>query len=124
MAIIMADPTFSEDVAKEMLRGKSNPLLSSFRLSYYTILNLLSRVEGVKQMEHVIRHSFHQFQHEQAVPVVEAKIQQLEEEAEKIMGNIDEESLKSKCARLCVCVYMFVTGPCRETTKSGRLGGE
>lgn len=96
VTIIMADPTFSEDVAKEMLRGKSNPLLSSFRLSYYTILNLLSRVEGVKQMEHVIRHSFHQFQHEQAVPVVEAKIQQLEDEAEKILGNIDEESLKSK----------------------------
>ena len=102
VAIIMADPTFSEDVAQEMLRGKSNPLVSSFRLSYYTILNLLSRVEGVKQMEHVIRHSFHQFQHEQAVPVVEAKILQLEDEAEKILGSIDEESLKSKF----VCLFV------------------
>lgn len=29
-----------------MIQGKSTPLVSSFRLSYYTLLNLLRRIEG------------------------------------------------------------------------------
>lgn len=29
-----------------MMQGKSAPLLSSFKLSYYTLLNLLRRIEG------------------------------------------------------------------------------
>jgi len=49
---------------RDMMLGKPAPLLSTFRLSYYTILNLLSRAEGQFTAEHVIRHSFHQFQHE------------------------------------------------------------
>lgn len=28
------------------MQGKPNPLLSSFRLSYYTLLNLMRRMEG------------------------------------------------------------------------------
>lgn len=31
---------------RAMLQGKSTPLLSSFRLSYYTLLNLIRRIEG------------------------------------------------------------------------------
>lgn len=49
---------------RDMMLGKPAPLLSTFRLSYYTILNLLSRAEGQFTAEHVIRHSFHQFQYE------------------------------------------------------------
>lgn len=49
---------------KEMILGKPAPLVSTFRLSYYSILNLMSRAEGQFTAEHVIRHSFHQFQHE------------------------------------------------------------
>jgi hypothetical protein len=51
-------------VIKDMVLGKPAPLVSTFRLSYYTILNLMSRVEGQFTAEHVIRHSFHQFQYE------------------------------------------------------------
>ena len=29
-----------------MVQGKANPLLSSFKLSYYTLLNLMRRMEG------------------------------------------------------------------------------
>jgi hypothetical protein len=29
-----------------MMQGRSAPLLSSFKLSYYTLLNLLRRIEG------------------------------------------------------------------------------
>jgi superfamily II RNA helicase len=51
-------------VIKDMVLGKPAPLVSTFRLSYYTILNLMSRVEGQFTAEHVIRHSFHEFQYE------------------------------------------------------------
>ena len=49
---------------KDMVLGKPAPLLSTFRLSYYSILNLMSRAEGQFTAEHVIRNSFHQFQYE------------------------------------------------------------
>lgn len=49
---------------KDMVLGRPAPLVSTFRLSYYSILNLMSRAEGQFTAEHVIRHSFHQFQYE------------------------------------------------------------
>ena len=53
------------------MTGKPNPLVSSFKLSYYTLLNLLRRVEGSgHDMEHVIRNSFQQYQFEQSLPEV------------------------------------------------------
>lgn len=49
---------------KEMMLGKPAPLVSTFRLSYYSILNLMCRAEGQFTAEHVIKNSFHQFQYE------------------------------------------------------------
>lgn len=49
---------------KDMVLGKPAPLVSTFRLSYYSILNLMRRAEGQFTAEHVIRNSFHQFQYE------------------------------------------------------------
>eukprot|EP00951_Prasinocladus_malaysianus_P042579 scaffold518383_cov34-Prasinocladus_malaysianus.AAC.2 len=44
-------------------QGKANPLISSFHLTYYTLLNLLRRMESQNQgMEYVIARSFQQFQ--------------------------------------------------------------
>lgn len=44
-------------------QGKAAPLISSFKLTYYTLLNLLRRMESSGQgMEHVIAKSFQQFQ--------------------------------------------------------------
>ena len=44
-----------------LLQGKAAPLVSSFRLSYYTLLNLLRRMESTgANMEYVIAHSFTQ----------------------------------------------------------------
>lgn len=52
-----------------MVSGLPSSLLSSFRLSYYTLLNLLRRVEGSEyDMEFVIAHSFQQFQFDQKLP--------------------------------------------------------
>lgn len=53
--------------------------MSSFRLSYYTLLNLFRRVEGVgADMEYVIQNSFSQFQHEKELPALEARLAELE----------------------------------------------
>ena len=51
------------------MTGKPLPLLSKFRLNYYTLLNILRRAEGSGQdMEYVIARSFQQFQFERQLP--------------------------------------------------------
>ncbi|KAG5559747.1 hypothetical protein RHGRI_009303 [Rhododendron griersonianum] len=72
------------DSLKEMVLGRPAPLVSTFRLSYYTILNLMSRAEGQFTAEHVIRNSFHQFQYEKALPDMGNKISKLEDEAARL----------------------------------------
>ncbi|ESQ49105.1 hypothetical protein EUTSA_v10019987mg [Eutrema salsugineum] len=81
ICIIMIDEQMEMNTLRDMMLGKPAPLLSTFRLSYYTILNLLSRAEGQFTAEHVIRHSFHQFQYEKTLPDIESKVSKLEEEA-------------------------------------------
>ena len=54
-----------------IVTGKPLPLLSKFRLNYYTLLNILRRAEGSGQdMEYVIARSFQQFQFERQLPEV------------------------------------------------------
>ncbi|XP_066308301.1 DExH-box ATP-dependent RNA helicase DExH10-like isoform X1 [Miscanthus floridulus] len=81
ICVIMIDEKMEMSVIKDMVLGKPAPLVSTFRLSYYTILNLMSRVEGQFTAEHVIRHSFHKFQYEKALPEIVQKIKRLEDEA-------------------------------------------
>ena len=58
--------------------GKANPLLSSFKLSYYTLLNLMRRMEGSGQdMEYVVKRSFQQVQFESRLPQVSISSQPL-----------------------------------------------
>ncbi|KAK4432727.1 DExH-box ATP-dependent RNA helicase DExH10 [Sesamum alatum] len=81
ICIIMIDEKMEMNTLKDMVLGKPAPLVSTFRLSYYSILNLMSRAEGQFNAEHVIRNSFHQFQYEKALPDIGKKVSQLEEEA-------------------------------------------
>ncbi|XP_078443652.1 RNA helicase, ATP-dependent, SK12/DOB1 protein [Wolffia australiana] len=81
ICIIMIDEKMEMNVLKDMVLGKPSPLVSTFRLSYYTILNLMSRAEGQFTAEHVIKNSFHQFQYEKALPSMGQKILNLEKEA-------------------------------------------
>ncbi|KAF8711132.1 hypothetical protein HU200_029140 [Digitaria exilis] len=81
ICVIMIDEKMEMSVIKDMVLGKPAPLVSTFRLSYYTILNLMSRAEGQFTAEHVIRNSFHQFQYEKALPEIVQKITRLEDEA-------------------------------------------
>ncbi|XXG57937.1 hypothetical protein AAC387_Pa04g0380 [Persea americana] len=81
ICIIMIDEKMEMDTLKDMVLGKPAPLVSTFRLSYYSILNLMSRAEGQFTAEHVIKNSFHQFQYEKALPDIGEKVSKLEKEA-------------------------------------------
>ncbi|GLT97432.1 hypothetical protein SLE2022_149980 [Rubroshorea leprosula] len=81
ICVIMVDEQMEMNMLKDMVLGKPAPLVSTFRLSYYSILNLMSRAEGQISAEHVIRNSFHQFQYEKALPGIGEKVSKLEQEA-------------------------------------------
>nr|XP_048329572.1 DExH-box ATP-dependent RNA helicase DExH10 isoform X2 [Ziziphus jujuba var. spinosa] len=81
ICIIMIDEKMEMNTLKDMVLGKPAPLVSTFRLSYYSILNLMSRAEGQFTAEHVIKNSFHQFQYEKALPDIGKKVSKLEQEA-------------------------------------------
>uniref|UniRef100_A0A9I9CI44 RNA helicase n=1 Tax=Cucumis melo TaxID=3656 RepID=A0A9I9CI44_CUCME len=91
ICIIMIDEQMEMGTIKEMILGKPAPLVSTFRLSYYSILNLMSRAEGQFTAEHVIRHSFHQFQHEKALPDIGKRVSKLEEEAATLEASGEAE---------------------------------
>ncbi|XP_038696168.1 DExH-box ATP-dependent RNA helicase DExH10 isoform X2 [Tripterygium wilfordii] len=80
ICIIMVDEQMEMNTLKDMVLGKPAPLVSTFRLSYYSILNLMSRADGQFTAEHVIKNSFHQFQYEKALPDIDKKVSKLEEE--------------------------------------------
>ncbi|KAJ9689178.1 hypothetical protein PVL29_014705 [Vitis rotundifolia] len=81
ICIIMIDEQMEMNTLRDMVLGKPAPLVSTFRLSYYSILNLMSRAEGQFTAEHVISNSFHQFQYEKALPDIGKKVSKLENEA-------------------------------------------
>mgnify|MGYP003876892311 FL=1 len=80
--ILMLDEKMEPEVAKSMLKGQSDPLYSSFHLSYNMLLNAI-RTEG-NDPEYIIYRSFHQFQNEKAVPEMVKKLEQLRKEKEGI----------------------------------------
>ncbi|KAG0627922.1 hypothetical protein M758_2G238400 [Ceratodon purpureus] len=105
ICIVMIDSQMEMKTCQEMMQGTAAPLVSTFRLSYYSLLNLMSRAEGQFNSEHVIRHSFHQFQHDKALPKVEETIKTLEAEAAKIdsageASMAEYHSLRIKVAQL------------------------
>lgn len=91
ICIIMVDEQVEMNTLKDMVLGKPAPLVSTFRLSYYSILNLMSRAEGQFTAEHVIKNSFHQFQHEKALPDIGKKVSKLEEEAASLDASGEAE---------------------------------
>ena len=85
--MLMVDETLTKQACKDMLKGEASRLNSSFRLSYYTLLNLIrSRSLGRKDdMEYVISKSFQQFQHEQAAPQIDKEVAEMRELAQSMM---------------------------------------
>ncbi|KDD76313.1 hypothetical protein H632_c272p0, partial [Helicosporidium sp. ATCC 50920] len=115
MCIMMLGDTFDRQAMQGMIQGKPAPLLSSFRLSYYTLLNLLRRgnqneaapgeksatlfhssVDDTRDVRFVISRSFAQFQHERSLPALQRRVADLEREAgEERGGASDPAALRS-----------------------------
>eukprot|EP00803_Ostreobium_quekettii_P002746 evm.model.scf_733EXC.6 EVM.evm.TU.scf_733EXC.6 scf_733EXC:59100-67872(+) len=92
--ILMIDEQLDEETCRSMLLGEPAPLKSSFRLSYYTLLNLMRRVEGTQQsMDDVIKLSFQQYQHDRNVPKMEQELKQLEQQAKDALGSMSTDSV-------------------------------
>lgn len=116
VCIIMIDEQMEMNTLRDMVLGKPAPLLSTFRLSYYTILNLMSRTEGQFTAEHVIKNSFHQFQHEKALPDIGIKVSNLEKEAAQLdaTGEVEVKeyhNLKLEVAQLEKKMMVEMTKP-------------
>ncbi|KAI6682661.1 hypothetical protein NL676_036542 [Syzygium grande] len=116
ICIIMVDEQMEMNTLKDMVLGKPAPLVSTFRLSYYSILNLMSRAEGQFTAEHVIKNSFHQFQYEKALPNIGRKVQKLEEEAASLDASGEVEvaeyhKLKLEIAQLEKKMMAEITRP-------------
>ena len=75
---MMVDEKMEPDVAKDMVKGNSDPLNSSFHLSYNMLLNLM-RFEGADP-EYLIKRSFYQFQCDKQTPGWQEQIAVLEKE--------------------------------------------
>jgi ATP-dependent RNA helicase DOB1 len=116
-------------ICRLITQGGSNPLISSFKLSYYTLLNLVRRTESTgRDIGYVIAHSFTQFQHERRIPEMEARLRQvLEEEASiKFAGNADmTEALRLQHilekSKECVLKKMLEPQFCLHFLRPGRI---
>ncbi|RZC56869.1 hypothetical protein C5167_015750 [Papaver somniferum] len=104
ICIIMIDEKMEMATLKDMVLGRPAPLLSTFRLSYYSILNLMSRAEGQFTAEHVIKNSFHQFQYEKALPDIGDKVSKLEKEAEMLDASGEAEVAEYHKLRLDIAL--------------------
>ncbi|XVE71946.1 hypothetical protein DITRI_Ditri10aG0191600 [Diplodiscus trichospermus] len=116
ICIIMIDEQMEMTTLKDMVLGKPAPLVSTFRLSYYSILNLMSRAEGRITAEHVIKNSFHQFQYEKALPDIGKKVSKLEQEAALLDASGEAEvaeyhKLKLEIAQLEKKLMAEITRP-------------
>ena len=91
IVILMVDEEMEPHVAKNMLKGASDSLTSSFHLGYNMLLNLM-RVEGVDP-ETLIKQSFHQFQSDKELPEYEKRLKELQSEYNSI-EILDEEIVR------------------------------
>ena len=72
ITMVILKKKIDPEECRQIMRGKSDPLNSSFSLSYNQILNL-SRIEGIK-CEFILKRSFRQYQSVRAIPLIKKKI--------------------------------------------------
>ena len=96
VTIMIANKKLEPDVAKQILKGKSDPLYSAFHLGYNMLLNMM-RIEDIHP-EDIILKSFHQFQNERELPQLKAKLESSLTEYRSI--KIDGEDSLERLAKL------------------------
>ncbi|CAF1023234.1 unnamed protein product [Rotaria sp. Silwood1] len=89
IVVLIIDERMSPTTAKEIVKGKADPLNSSFKLTYNMVLNLL-RVEGINP-EFMLERSFYQFQHYSTIPALIDKLKNCEQQYESIKIENEEE---------------------------------
>ena len=94
ITILILKKKMEINIIREILKGKSDPLNSSFELSFNQILNL-SRIEGVK-CGFILKRSFRQFQSERAIPQIKKYIVMLYDEYLKFDFNYERDELIKK----------------------------
>lgn len=111
IVIQMLDEKMEPSICKNMVYGSADPLNSSFRISYNMLLNMM-RVEGASPT-HLMRCSFFQFQQEQRLPALKAKLEDAQQRRDAIVVaqgddvaaycqmTAELEAVEDDIARLC-----------------------
>ena len=94
ITMVILKKKIDPEKCREIMRGKSDPLNSSFSLSYNQILNL-SRIEGIKS-EFILQRSFRQYQSVRAIPLIKKKILIMYNNYQKYGTNWERDELISK----------------------------
>lgn len=87
ICILMVDEKMEPSTAKLMVKGSADPLNSAFHLSYNMLLNQMRCEDG--DPETLLRQSFYQFQSDRALPSLQKRVKDLEEQRDSIV--IEEE---------------------------------
>jgi len=82
----MMDEQLEPNKAKEMIKGQTDSLDSSFHLSYNMVLNLL-RVEDQNPLKKIAR-SFLQFQNTRKAPRIQTQLEEVQAQRDAIDGTI------------------------------------
>lgn len=82
VCVLMANKKMEHNVAKAMLQGKSDPLLSAFHIKYNMLVSLM-RLEDYKP-EYLIKKSFRQFQNDKDIPKIKERMTELYDELKSI----------------------------------------
>lgn len=99
IVIMMVDEQLDELTCRDLTGGKPGPLESGFRLTYYTLINLLGRTQGTDNMEQMVRKSFYQFQHELTVEQTESKLKKIKDEVNMLEKSSDQSFRDYKALR-------------------------
>ena len=91
VVIVILKKKINPEECREIMRGKSDPLNSSFSLNYNQILNL-SRIEGIK-CEFILKKSFRQYQSVRAIPLLKKKILNIYNNYMKLGNNWERDDL-------------------------------
>ena len=91
VVIVILKKKIDPEECREIMRGKSDPLNSSFSLNYNQILNL-SRIEGIK-CEFILKKSFRQYQSVRAIPLLKKKILKMYNNYLKYGNNWERDDL-------------------------------
>ena len=91
VVIVVLKKKIDPEECREIMRGKSDPLNSSFGLNYNQILNL-SRIEGIK-CEFILQRSFRQYQSVRAIPLLKKKILRMYKDYVKYGNNWERDEL-------------------------------